>query len=324
MSEAVRPGWRVHPDAQRLLHLSDLHLGTERPQVVQALLAWVAQHRPQGVVLTGDITQRATVAQFAAARRLTDALAGLGAPLLACVPGNHDIPLFALWARAFQPYRRYAQAFGHEAVQSDGVCVRADGTRLLVSVNTTRRWRHERGELSPAQIQRVADHLRAAAPTQLRVVLVHQPLAVRDGAGRRRSPDAAQVLRRAREAIAAWSAAGCDLVLGGHIHLPYAMRVVPGASRGLAPAASSGPGLWVVQAGTAISSRTRPGAPNSFGELVWTSTPERVLAPDLPGVGQAAEAAGRSCLWRQWNFDAQRAEFVLARRGVLDLGIEDV
>jgi hypothetical protein len=65
-------------------------------------------------------------------------------------------------------------------------------------------------------------------------------------------------LRGHPAALRAWSAAGADLVLGGHIHLPYTL-----AQQGLARR------LWVVQAGTAVSSRTRPGVPNSVHILRW-------------------------------------------------------
>jgi hypothetical protein len=75
-----------------LLQISDTHFGTEQPPVVEALLALAAQQRPDLVVLSGDITQRARPAQFRAAKAFVDRL---GAPVLA-VPGNHDIALFDL------------------------------------------------------------------------------------------------------------------------------------------------------------------------------------------------------------------------------------
>lgn len=78
-----------------LLQISDPHFGTEQPPVVEALAALARQQRPDLLVLSGDITQRARPAQFQAARSFMDRL---GAPLLA-VPGNHDIPLFSLWTR---------------------------------------------------------------------------------------------------------------------------------------------------------------------------------------------------------------------------------
>lgn len=42
-----------------LLQISDTHFGTEQPPVLEALVALAAQQRPDLVVLSGDITQRA-------------------------------------------------------------------------------------------------------------------------------------------------------------------------------------------------------------------------------------------------------------------------
>ena len=282
--------FKHHKQALRLLHVSDLHFGTEQAPVLAALLDWVRAHRPSGVVITGDITQRATRPQFEAAQAFVAQLKQLEVPLLGCLPGNHDIPLFNLWQRVLSPYKRYAKAFGASVLGPAMLASHTDAQLLLIAVNTTRWWRHECGHISESQMAEVAQRLSAASPGQLRVVALHQPLAVKPGDKGRPSPDAKQVVQGAQAAIAHWSAAGCDVVLGGHIHLPYALHV-----------AAARP-FWVVQAGTATSRRTRAGVPNSFGELVWRS----------PTAGGA-----RECLWHQWDFEAERQEFVLAKRGVL-------
>ncbi|MHB1360954.1 MAG: metallophosphoesterase family protein, partial [Rhodocyclaceae bacterium] len=152
-----------------LLQISDTHFGTEQPLVVEAVVALAAQHRPDVVVLSGDITQRARPAQFRAAKAFVDRL---GAPVLA-VPGNHDIALFDLWARLTRPYARYTRVFGANLEP-----VFSSPDLLVIGVNTTRAWRHKHGEVSTAQIDRVATLLTAASPQQLRVVVVHQPAAV--------------------------------------------------------------------------------------------------------------------------------------------------
>ncbi len=226
-----------------LLHISDTHFGTEQPQVVEALMTLALQQRPDLVVLSGDITQRARPAQFRAAKAFVDRL---GAPVLA-IPGNHDIPLFDVWSRLTCPYARYATAFG-----TDLEPVHSAQELMVVGVNTTRAWRHKNGEISTAQIDRVAKFLTAAGPQQLRVVVVHQPAAVTH------EQDRNNLLRGHSAAMQVWSAAGADIVLGGHIHLPYTV-----ALQGLARP------LWVVQAGTAVSFRTRPGVPNSVNVLRW-------------------------------------------------------
>ena len=262
-----------------LLQISDTHFGTEQPQVVEALVALAAQQRPDVVVLSGDITQRARPAQFRAAKAFVDRL---GAPVLA-IPGNHDIALLDLWARLARPYARYAAVFG-QALEP----VHSTQDLLVIGVNTTRAWRHKNGEVSTAQIDRVAKLLTAASPRQLRVVVVHQPAAVTQ------DRDRPNLLRGHRAATQAWSAAGADLVMGGHIHLPYTL-----ALQGLARQ------LWVVQAGTAVSSRTRPNVPNSVNLLRWGAAS---AGPD-DQLHNGPEA-GACCLIERWDFAQTDRVFV--------------
>lgn len=253
-----------------LLQISDTHFGTEQSPVVEALVALAASQRPDLLVLSGDITQRARRAQFDAAGVL---VRRLGLPLLA-VPGNHDIPLFDLWTRLTRPYARYRAAFGQGLAP-----VHASDELLVIGVNTTRAWRHKHGEVSAAQVDQVAERLRAAAPRQLRVVVVHQPVAVL------REDDRVDLLRGHRLALARWAEAGADLVMGGHIHLPYVL-----------PLGELARPIWAVQAGTAVSSRVRAGVPNSVNLLRWP-----------------ADGAPARCAVEQWDYDRAQRAFVRAR-----------
>ena len=257
-----------------LLQISDPHFGTERPAVVDALVRLVADQAPELVVLSGDITQRATVEQFAAARRFVDRLA---APSLV-VPGNHDVPLFDLVSRLLRPYARYRAAFGDELEP-----VHESPSWLVQGVRTTRRWRHENGEVSAAQIARVAARLEAATPAQMRLVVVHQPVVVQSAV------DAHAVLHRHEAAVRRWAAAGADAIVGGHIHVPY---VVPLHERydGLVRP------MWCVQAGTAVSDRVRQEAGNSVN----------VLRHD----GSASVGAARRGIVERWDHDAAAGRFV--------------
>jgi 3',5'-cyclic AMP phosphodiesterase CpdA len=247
-----------------LLHISDTHFGTEQPQVLEALVTLSLQQKPDVVVLSGDITQRAGSNQFHAARKFTDRL---GARVLA-IPGNHDIPLFNVMARFLKPYARYSAAYG-----ADLECVYSSNDLLLVCVNTTRRYRHIHGELSDVQINRVAALLGSARAEQLRVVVVHQPVAVM------RAEDTHNLLRGHRQAQQRWARAGVDIVLGGHIHLPYVMQVQDVERP-----------MWVVQAGTAVSRRVRPEAPNSVNLIRWECS-------------EKLSDIRVSCNAEQWNFD---------------------
>lgn len=231
----------------RLLQLSDPHFGTERQQAVAALEQLVRELRPGVLIVSGDVTQRATVAEFEAARAC---IARLAVPATLVIPGNHDIPLFNLALRLLAPYRRYVRAFG-DVLEP----MHEDVDVLVLTLNTTRWWRHKQGQVSTAQIERVASRLERAAPTQLRIVVVHHPVALT------LEKDRANLLRGHRAALARWSAAGADLILGGHIHLPF---VVPLHAR--APDIVGRP-LWAVQAGTALSDRLRGGIGNSVNVI---------------------------------------------------------
>ena len=259
-----------------VLQISDPHFGTEQPPVVEALALLAHKERPSLVVLSGDITQRARPAQFAAARAFVDRLA---TPSLA-IPGNHDIPLYDLLARLARPYARYHAAFGDELEP-----VHSSRDLLVVCVNTTRWWRHKNGEVSREQVERVAQRLSRAGAEQLRIVVVHQPIEVM------RAADVHDRLRGHVPALRAWSEAGADVVMGGHIHLPYV--TVPG---GLPHR------LAVVQAGTAVSSRVREGVPNSVNLLRC-----------------GADAPTGQCIVERWDHSAAQAAFVRQSVEVLPL-----
>ena len=252
-----------------LLQLSDPHFGTERPAAAEALRALAHELRPQVLLLSGDITQRATAAQFAAARAYVDSL---GVPVRLAIPGNHDIPLFDLASRLLRPYARFARAFGSELepqFENDEV--------LVLALNTTRRWRHVDGEISAAQVERVARRCQAAPAAQWRVVVVHQPIAVPTPA------EAHNLLHGRDAALRRWAAAGVDLVIGGHIHLPYVLAL---------PGQQPSRPLWVVQAGTSLSRRVRAGIGNSV---------------NLIALGHAAEGPARV---ERWDHDPAARRFV--------------
>ena len=53
---------------RRIIHLSDLHFGRTRPELLEPLLAVIRDLEPDLVALSGDLTQRARRSQFGAAR----------------------------------------------------------------------------------------------------------------------------------------------------------------------------------------------------------------------------------------------------------------
>lgn len=263
-----------------ILHISDPHFGTEQAQVVEALVRLAQAQTPELVILSGDITQRAQTSEFEAARKFMDRL---GAPAHLAIPGNHDIPLFHLAARVFTPYARYCRAFGDDLApvfESDQL--------LVIGVNTTRRYRHIDGEVSKEQIDRVVSRLQQARAAQLRIVVTHQPVYVM------RSEDEENLLHGRDEAMHRWAEAGADLILGGHIHLPFIgalhERIADFPRR-----------VWAVQAGTALSARIRHEAGNSINLIRYG---------DL--------AALSYCIIERWDYDGKSQAFMLVSAKELD------
>jgi 3',5'-cyclic AMP phosphodiesterase CpdA len=262
-----------------LLHVSDPHFGAERAHVVEALERLERELLPDLLVLSGDVTQRARSREFSAAKSFLDRL---HVRRVLAIPGNHDIPLFNVAARAATPYAGFQRAFGPELEPE----LSAEDC-LVLGVKTTRRYRHVDGEISDEQRERIAARLRGASPEQLRVVVLHQPVAVP------RRAEQKNVVHGHAPAVKAWAAAGADVILAGHIHLPF---VLP-----LHEAAQLARPLWAVNAGTAVSSRVRHDAGNSVNVLRTAEPP----------------SAGR-CSVEHWSYSDPHRAFVRSAR--LELG----
>lgn len=240
-----------------IVQISDTHFGTEIPNVVHALERHVQTHGADLLILSGDITQRARRGQFAAAAAFLARLRNLGIAQTLLIPGNHDIPLYNLFARLLNPYGNYRRYCG-----TDLEPVIESEQALVIGLNTTHPRRHKDGKLEPRQVEQVLRRLERTAPHKLRIVVAHQPF------GAMLPSDLSNVQHGAAAALQAWAEAGLDLVLGGHIHLPCVLplsKQYPHLARE----------IWMVQAGTTLSSRLRGTSPNSFNRLHLRPGPEK-------------------------------------------------
>ncbi len=257
-----------------LTQISDTHFGTERAEVMQALERSLAACPPDALLLCGDITQRARRSQFEAAARFTRRLP---ARKQIAIPGNHDIPLFNLWARVFSPYANYAAAFGART------SLWSEAGVTVLALDATHPARHKNGAL-PAEYlrERLGEARRAAGAEGLLVVVAHQPLWTAW------EMDHAQTLIGREEAARIMAEHRVDAVLSGHVHVPLiALSSGPFAQL---------PWTFVLSgSGTAVSHRTRPGAPNSFNTLE--------LEPGTPAVMTIErydyQTLGFACVERQ-------------------------
>ena len=214
----------------RLLHLSDLHVGTiEEPQVERALGTLIERVEPDLVVASGDLTHRGRPGEH---DRAAAFLKRLGPPLLV-VPGNHDIP-WALPARLLRPFREFERHW--ETTEP----VHRSDDLFVVGLNSVRPWRHQSGGVRSGQLLRAAELLARAPDGALRVVALHHHLIGAPWRSRKKP-----VARRGH-VLASLVDAGAELILAGHIHQAavserHEFEVAPGNLRGAT--VSIAPGL---------------------------------------------------------------------------------
>jgi 3',5'-cyclic AMP phosphodiesterase CpdA len=208
-------------------HLSDLHFGRTDAQVVTALLADIGHHRPDLVIVSGDLTQRARSHQFAEAREF---LEKLPAPSLV-VPGNHDlVPLYRPLARLLSPRGKFAQHLPDHYAEP----IWADERLVAVGLDSTRHLRWKSGKLRTTHLDRIDQALAEAPAAACKLAFLHHP------------PSTA----KSGHPFASLAERGIDLVLAGHVHHAHVELISAGHHRSCV----------LVQASTACSTRLREDA----------------------------------------------------------------
>jgi len=227
-----------------LFHISDVHFGVENRAALDAVAKAVFEERPDALVCTGDLTQRATHKQYAAAARW---FGQIDVPVWLDV-GNHDMPYYNLWERFADPFKRFRRLHEAVAVESfeteDVVLV-----PLLTTVAAQRRWPWSDGVVKDAalaasvrQVENFADDPRTI------IVTAHHPL-------HGPNTDGPSDTIGGNEALRCLGEAGANAVLSGHIHKPFDEFRSAGTST-----------TQVIGAGT-LSTRLRFGAPPSYNVL---------------------------------------------------------
>jgi 3',5'-cyclic AMP phosphodiesterase CpdA len=194
----------------RLLHMSDIHFGSEDAAALAAATAFAETVPFDLLVLTGDLTQFGEPAEFAS---VSAWLADLPGPKLS-TPGNHDTPWMGLVERLTAPFQGYATSVGppdDTGFHGGNVTVRM--------INSARGWQFRlnwsKGEVSRRQVNTATARFWASPPNCLRVLACHHPLVEPVGA-----PMTGRV-RGGRFAAQTLVAAGVDVVLTGHLHVPF-------------------------------------------------------------------------------------------------------
>jgi 3',5'-cyclic AMP phosphodiesterase CpdA len=231
----------------RIAQLSDMHFGAHDPRIVAASEAWLAEQRPDLVILSGDFTQRARREQFQEAAAWLERLRAAGHRILA-VPGNHDVPLYDLARRFGAPLRRYKRYISRDLspwFEDDHVAV--------LGINTARSLTFKSGRINREQMALIEERFSRVAESKTRILVTHHPLyAMPVGEG----GELSEAVGRHDDAARAVCRAGVHIALAGHFHRTYAA-----AARKMVERAG---GALVIQAGTATSVRLRNDELQSF------------------------------------------------------------
>lgn len=229
-------------DFTHIFHVSDVHFGVEDAGALKWFADAVAAEKPDAVVCTGDLTQRATKKQYKAA---AEWFASLGVPVMV-QPGNHDMPYYNLFERFTRPYARF------------GVMERAVGSvfefdhAVIIPLDTNARaqmrWPWSDGKIKARKLnvtlQRLAE---LEGDKRRKIVACHHPLLGPEDEGKNPTVGGDW-------AFSALAEAGAEMVLSGHIHKPTDMMRARGNRQ-----------MRMVGAGT-LSTRLR-GAEPSYNVL---------------------------------------------------------
>lgn len=244
-----------------ILHFADIHFGVEDRDALSKLHATIDRIAPDVSVISGDITQTGSEEEFKAA---AEWIAELSGPKI-ITPGNHDTPMYGLLDRLFRPFERYDR---YIAPLDTGRY--EDDHLVILSLNTARGWQFkldwsvgvvDLGDLD----QRIEDFAKTDSD-KLRLLNVHHPFIY--------PPESPlqKTTKNGPEGLDRLSAAGCDMVLSGHIHVPFAIERQPGSGT-----------LLSISAGT-LSTRRRNNHP-AFNHIEVTDEEITITMIEFDGEG---------------------------------------
>lgn len=239
--------------ALAIAHVSDLHFGRDVSLTqVEALEAQLPGLRPDAIVLSGDVSQRARHGEFQMARFFRDRV-GRIAPVLT-IPGNHDVQWWAspFGVRGSEPlYRKYRRYFGPDLAphfEIPGAHIMGALTSYGVAAGSMS-WNLNdlavKGHLPDSEVVRASRYFAAAPPEAVRVLVVHHNVLRGDISQR-------MGLARWRRAQQNLRATGADLILCGHDHQEAAGQV---------------DGTVVVSTTGTLTSRTRGQRPSAYNVI---------------------------------------------------------
>jgi 3',5'-cyclic AMP phosphodiesterase CpdA len=254
---------------RRIVHLSDIHFGRVDYDVVAKASEKISELQPDLVVLSGDLTQRATSQQFIEAKQF---LESLPKPQIV-VPGNHDVPLYNVLARFGGPLDRFKKY-----ITDDLAPTYIDDELAVIGINTARSLTIKGGRINGDQIAYIQQNMCGLSDDMLKIVVTHHPFDLPEGF---QNDD---IVGRAQKAMPALAECGADVFLAGHLHVSH---IVDTAKR---YKLENGRSALVIQAGTATSTRGR-GEAHSFNLIEFDNPKLRVHRLECQSISNGFDVA---------------------------------
>ena len=226
-----------------VVQISDLHFGHNDPGLLEPLRKSITQINPQALVVSGDLVEHATDAEFRAAKEF---LSSLPCPQIV-VPGNHDLPFWNMPRRIWQrltKFRRYITKDATPEYVDDEIAVLGADSAHLFPVRG--------GRITSLQLQGLKRKFSSYPEGLVRLLVTHHPFDLPD------PTNPHLIMGHARSAITLLAPV-VDVLMAGHIHVSSSGSTSTRYKAG-------GRSMVFVQAGTAISSRYK-GEANSFNVL---------------------------------------------------------
>ena len=230
---------------RKIVHISDIHFGRVDYAIVGRLREKINEIAPDLTIVSGDLTQRARSAQFIEAR---DFLETLPQPQIV-VPGNHDVPMYNVFARFVTPLEKYKRY-----ITDNLEPFYADEEIAVIGINTARSLTVKDGKINDEQIAVVRERMCGLDDKMLKIVVTHHPFDLPAGF------DEDDIVNNAERAMPEIADCGADVFLSGHLHVSHIAHTAERYKL------DSGRNALVIQAGTATSTRGR-GEANSFNVI---------------------------------------------------------
>jgi len=226
-----------------IIQFADIHFGVEDQEAMGCVKATIAKLKPDLILICGDITQNGSDEEFKAAQGWIKTLDG---PKL-ITPGNHDTPMYGVIERLTRPFAKYNKWI---APLSLPYFTNEDVT--ILPYNSARGWLFgfdwSLGAVNLKDLANLTDEMKRLSQGGVEIIMAHHPMIY---------PTLSPLQKHTKngeKTLEYLSHRNVDIVLTGHIHVPFAIERHPNETE-------------VISIGAGTLSRRRRNKPASFNHI---------------------------------------------------------